>query len=132
MPTAFGDLERAARSASSTRAWAYVAGGAGDGRTMVNNRRAFDRWVIVPRMAHGVTERDLSTTVVNTSLSSPLLLAPVGAGAFMATDSDLAIARASAVTGVPYIFSNQGCNPMEDCAAAMGSASRWFQLYLSR
>ncbi|MEU5844569.1 alpha-hydroxy-acid oxidizing protein [Rhodococcus sp. NPDC047139] len=131
VPTAFDDLERAARRAGSKRAWAYVAGGAGEGRTMRNNRRAFDRWAIVPRMAHGVTERDLRTTVAGTSLSSPLLLAPIGAGALMASDSDLAIARAAAATGVPYIFSNQGCNPMEDCAAAMGSASRWFQLYWS-
>lgn len=130
-PTNFADLERAARRASSKRAWAYVAGGAGEGRTMRNNRRAFDRWAIVPRMAHGVTERNLGTTVVNTALSSPLLLAPVGAGALMAPDSDLAIARAAAATGVPYIFSNQGCTPMEDCAAAMGDAPRWFQLYWS-
>ena len=98
---------------------------------MRNNRRAFDRWAIVPRMAHGITERDLRTTVAGTSLSSPLLLAPIGAGALMAADSDLAIARAAAATGVPYIFSNQGCNSMEDCAGAMGSASRWFQLYWS-
>jgi len=131
VPTNFADLERAARRASSKRAWAYVAGGAGEGRTMRNNRRAFDRWAIVPRMAHGVTERSLGTTVVNTALSSPLLLAPVGAGALMAPDSDLAIARAAAATGVPYIFSNQGCTPMEDCAAAMGDAPRWFQLYWS-
>ncbi|HET8993983.1 MULTISPECIES: alpha-hydroxy-acid oxidizing protein [unclassified Rhodococcus (in: high G+C Gram-positive bacteria)] len=131
VPTAFGDLEREARRVSSTRAWSYVAGGAGEGRTMVNNRRAFDRWAIVPRMAHGITERHLGTTVAGTSLSSPLLLAPVGAGALMAPDSDLAIARAAAATGVPYVFSNQGCNPMEDCAVAMGDAPRWFQLYWS-
>ncbi|MFZ2528377.1 MAG: alpha-hydroxy-acid oxidizing protein [Rhodococcus sp. (in: high G+C Gram-positive bacteria)] len=131
VPTTFTDLERAARRASSARAWAYVAGGAGEGRTMANNRRAFDRWAIVPRMAHGITERDLGTTVVHTALSSPLLLAPVGAGALLAPDSDLAIARAAAATGVPYIFSNQGCNPMEDCAAVMGDAPRWFQLYWS-
>ncbi|MEE2032807.1 alpha-hydroxy-acid oxidizing protein [Rhodococcus chondri] len=131
VPTSFGDLERAARRASSKRAWAYVAGGAGEGRTMRNNRRAFDRWAIVPRMAHGVTERDLRTSVVGTSLSSPLLLAPVGAGALMARNSDLAIARGAAATGVPYIFSNQGCSSMEDCAAAMGSAPHWFQLYWS-
>ena len=41
-------------------AWAYVAGGAGEGRTMRNNREAFEQWRIVPRMLHGVTERDLS------------------------------------------------------------------------
>lgn len=131
VPTTFGALERAARRASSKRAWAYVAGGAGEGRTMRNNRRAFDRWAIVPRMAHGVTTRDLRTTVVGTALPAPLLLAPIGAGALMAPDSDLAIARAAAATGVPYVFSNQGCTPIEDCAAAMGSAPRWFQLYWS-
>ncbi|MFI6070657.1 alpha-hydroxy-acid oxidizing protein [Actinoplanes sp. NPDC051343] len=131
VPTDFGSLETAARRASSARAWAYVAGGAGEGRTMRNNRRAFDRWVSVPRMAHGIGSRELSTTVLGTELKSPLLLAPIGAGALMRRDSDLAIARAAAATGVPYVFSNQGCNPMEDCAAAMGDAPRWVQLYWS-
>jgi isopentenyl diphosphate isomerase/L-lactate dehydrogenase-like FMN-dependent dehydrogenase len=82
-------------------------------------------------MAHGIAQRDLSTTVLGTRLASPLLLAPIGAGALMRRDSDLAIARAAAATGVPYVFSNQGCNPMEDCAAAMGDAPRWVQLYWS-
>jgi isopentenyl diphosphate isomerase/L-lactate dehydrogenase-like FMN-dependent dehydrogenase len=132
VPTDFAELERRARRASSAQGWGYVAGGAGEGRTMRNNRRAFDRWSIVPRMAHGIRERDLSTTVLNTRLSSPLLLAPVGAGALLATDSDLHIARAAADAGVPYVFSNQGCNSMEDCAAAMGDTPRWVQLYWSK
>jgi lactate 2-monooxygenase len=131
VPADFASLEKAARRASSARAWAYVAGGAGEGRTMRNNRRAFDRWVSVPRMAHGIAGRDLSTTILGTPLNSPLLLAPVGAGALMRKDSDLLIARAAAATGVPYVFSNQGCNPMEDCAAAMGDSPRWVQLYWS-
>ena len=56
VPTDFAELERRAKRASSAKGWAYVAGGAGEGRTMRNNRAAFDRWAIVPRMAHGVTE----------------------------------------------------------------------------
>ncbi len=131
VPTDFGTLEVRARSASSPTAWAYVAGGAGEGRTMRNNRAAFDRWSIVPRMAHGNTTRDLSLELLGTTLPAPILLAPIGAGALMADDSDLHIARGAAAHGVPYIFSNQGCNPMEDCAAAMGAAPRWVQLYWS-
>jgi lactate 2-monooxygenase len=131
VPTDFAELEQRARRASSARAWGYVAGGAGEGRAMRNNRHAFDRWAIVPRMAHGISQRDLTTTVLNTKLASPLLLAPVGAGALLAADSDLKIARAAAATGVPYVYSNQGCNPMEDCAAAMGDTARWVQLYWS-
>jgi lactate 2-monooxygenase len=48
----------------SRTAWAYVAGGAGDGRTMRHNREAFERWRIVPRMLQGVTQRDLTVALV--------------------------------------------------------------------
>ena len=32
---------------------------------------------------------------------------------------------------VPYVFTNQGSTPMEECAAAMGESRRWVQLYWS-
>jgi lactate 2-monooxygenase len=44
-------------------------------------------------------------------------------------DADVAVAKAAAAEGVPMIFSNQASRPMEECAAAMGDAPRWFQLY---
>ncbi|AEV82871.1 lactate 2-monooxygenase [Actinoplanes sp. SE50] len=132
VPADFAELERRARRVSSAAAWAYVAGGAGEGRTMRRNRAAFDRWAIVPRMAAGAVDRDLSVDLFGTRLPSPLLVAPVGAGALMGPDSDVAIATGAAVTGTPYIFSNQGCNPMEESAAAMGDTPRWFQLYWSK
>jgi lactate 2-monooxygenase len=132
VPADFAELEHRARRVSSARAWAYVAGGAGEGRTMRRNREAFDRWAIVPRMASGAVDRDLSVDLLGAHHATPLLLAPVGAGALMAADSDLKIARAAAATGTAYVFSNQGCTPMEDCAGAMGDAARWFQLYWSK
>ena len=100
VPTDFSELERRARRASTARGWAYVAGGAGLGRTMRNNREAFDRWTIVPRMLHGVERRDLSVDLLGTSLPAPILLAPVGAGQLIAEDSDLLTARAAAATGI--------------------------------
>ncbi|MFC5678443.1 alpha-hydroxy-acid oxidizing protein [Aeromicrobium endophyticum] len=131
VPTSFADLERAAQRVASPKGWAYVAGGAGEGRTMRNNRAAFDRWAIVPRMAHGGATRDLSVDLLGTRLSSPLLLAPVGAGQLIDPDADLHTARAAASTGVPYIFTNQGGTPMEEAAAEMGSTPHWVQLYWS-
>jgi isopentenyl diphosphate isomerase/L-lactate dehydrogenase-like FMN-dependent dehydrogenase len=41
------------------------------------------------------------------------------------------IARDAAATGVHYVISSQGCNPMEETAAAMGSTPFWYQLYWS-
>jgi lactate 2-monooxygenase len=124
-------LEQRAHQVMSRKAWAYVAGGAGEGVTMRHNRDAFERWRIVPRMLHGTASRDLSTTVLGTELRAPLLVAPVGAGALVKPDSDVLIARGAAATGTPYIFSSQGCNPMEETAEAMGGTPFWYQLYWS-
>jgi len=131
VPTDFTELEHRAQQDLPPRAWAYIAGGAGEGSTMRANRAAFERWRIVPRMAAGHTTRDLSVELFGRTLPTPLLLAPIGAAALARRDSDLHIGRAAAVTGVPYIISNQGCSPMEDVAAVMGDAPRWFQLYWS-
>ncbi|WP_312975658.1 alpha-hydroxy-acid oxidizing protein [Corynebacterium sp.] len=141
VPTDAAGLERAARRAMSRKAWAYINGSAGEGRTHDSNRAAFDSYRVVPRMAHGVKERSLSTTVLGQELSSPLLLAPVGAGALVHPDSDLMIARAAGRTDVPYVVSNQGSSALEDIAAACQgartpeksreNAGHWFQLYWS-
>ncbi|XVX21147.1 alpha-hydroxy-acid oxidizing protein [Actinomycetota bacterium] len=131
VPTDAAELEERALKTMSAKARAYVAGGAGEGATMRANRAAFDRWRIVPRMLHGVAERSLATTVLGTHLPAPLLLAPVGAGALVRGDSDVLIAQGAAAAGIPYVLSNQGCNPMEETAAAMGGTPHWFQLYWS-
>src|SRR5438093_3668878 len=115
----------------SARAFAYVAGGAGLESTVAANRTAFERLRIVPRVLRDVSTRDTSVSLFGTTLSTPLLLAPVGVLELVHADADLAVARAAAAEGVPMIFSNQASIPMEDCAAAMGDSPRWFQLYWS-
>lgn len=115
----------------SREAWAYIAGGAGSGATMLANRQAFDRWKIVPRMLRDVSRRDLSVELFGARLPAPLLLAPVGVLELMHPDADLAVARATRTLGVPMIFSNQASVPMEACARELGDTPRWFQLYWS-
>lgn len=131
VPTDAARLEERARAVMSKRAWAYVAGGAGEGATMRHNREAFERWRIVPRVLHGHTTRDLSTTVLGSDLPSPLLLAPIGAGGLVHRDSDVLIAQGAAATGTPYVFSSQGSTPMELTATAMLGTPFWYQLYWS-
>ena len=124
-------LEQAAHRVMSSKARAYVDGGAGSGATMRHNREAFERWRIVPRMLHGTTTRDLTTRVLGTELRSPVLLAPVGAGALVTPDSDVHIASGAAAARTSYVFSSQGCSPMEDTARSMGDTPFWYQLYWS-
>jgi lactate 2-monooxygenase len=125
-------LEERARRALSAEAFAYIAGGAGRESTMDANRAAFERWRIVPRMLRDVSVRDTTIELFGRRLPSPLLLAPIGVLEMAHRDADLAVARAAAAEGVPMIFSSQASVAMETCAAAMGDAPRWFQLYWSR
>ena len=125
-------LMRQAQKKMSREAFAYVAGGAGQEATMSANRRAFESWKIVPRMLRDVSERDTSVTLFGQTILSPLLLAPIGVLEMAHSHADVAVARAAAETGIPFIFSNQASFPMEVCADVMGQSPRWFQLYWSK
>lgn len=135
VPTDFSSLAEKAQKNMSPRAWAYIAGGAGQENTMTANREALNRWKIVPRVLNDVSQRSLETEVFGNAISAPIAFAPVGAGQLVRRDSDLFNARAAAKLGVPYIISNQGCSTMEEISAAMEEVSpgapRWFQLYWS-
>ncbi|MGY1719512.1 alpha-hydroxy-acid oxidizing protein [Blastococcus sp. SYSU DS0552] len=131
VPVGVRRLQERAKRVLDARAYAYVAGGAGDEVTQRANRAAFDRWAVVPRVLRDASVRDTSVELFGRRLPAPLLLGPVGALELVHPEADLAVARAAAATGVPMVFSNQGSRSMEECAAAMGGSPRWFQLYWS-
>src|SRR4051794_13323 len=131
VPVAARALQAHAKQALNARAYAYVAGGAGDEGTQRANPAAFDRGAVIPRVLRDVSTRDTSVELFGRRLPAPLLLGPVGALELVHREADRAVARAAASTGVPMVFSNQASVSMEDCAAVMGDAPRWFQLYWS-
>ena len=102
---------------------------------MAANRDAFERWRIVPRMLRDVSRRELSVELFGRRLPAPLFLSPIGVLEMAHPQADLAVARAAAEAGVPFLFSSQASVPMEACAEAMtdvrAGAPRWFQLYWS-
>ena len=119
VPTDYAALEAAAEKAMSEQAYAYIAGGAGRESTMAANRRAFERWRIVPRMLRDVETRDTSVELFGRRLPSPFVLCPIGVLEMAHAEADIAVARAAAARGVPMLFSNQASRSMEDCTAAM-------------
>ncbi len=131
VPTSWPALDRLAHRKLSRRGYGYIAGGAGAEQTMRADLAAFERRRLVPRMLRGVQARDTGVELFGRRLPAPLLLAPIGALGIVHPGADVAVARAAAEHGVPYIFSNQASRSMEDCAAVMGDAPRWFQLYWS-
>jgi lactate 2-monooxygenase len=132
LPILAGDLQERARERLSAGAFGYVAGGAGAERTMAANLDAFERWRIVPRMLRDVSSRDLTTTVLGTTMPAPVLLAPIGVQSIVHAQAELATGRAAAAQHVPFILSTAASNAMEDVAEAVGDAPRWYQLYWPR
>ncbi|SFR68066.1 lactate 2-monooxygenase [Agromyces sp. CF514] len=132
VPVDGGALERAAKKTLSPAAFAYLAGGAGAEATMAANRAAFDRWRVWPRVLRDVSKRDLSIDLLGRRRATPFVLSPIGVAEMAHPEADVAVGRAAATLGVPYVLSNQASRPMEEVAAQMRDASFWFQLYWSR
>ena len=144
-PMTTDGVEAAARDVLSPEAFSYVAGSAGLEFTARANRRAFERWQILPRVLQQVVTRDLSTEVCGTALRAPVLLAPIGAIGIVHPEAELAVARAAARVGLPMILSTVASTPMEDVAAALAgvqptaqaaaatpaapAGTGWYQLY---
>jgi isopentenyl diphosphate isomerase/L-lactate dehydrogenase-like FMN-dependent dehydrogenase len=128
-PISPDEWEARAAEALDPRPFDYIAGGAGSESTMHANREAFERRRLRPRMLRGNRQRELSVEVLGTRSPAPFLLAPVGVLSIAHAEGELAVARASAATGVPLILSSAASHTIEQVAEAMGDAPRWFQLY---
>ena len=130
VPVSFERLQRAARGRMSAEGYAYVAGGAGREETMRENRAAFERWRIVPRvLRQDLSARDLSIELLGTRMPAPVLLAPIGVQTLLHEEGELASARAAAAVGLTLITSTASATPLEEIAEANGDAPRWYQLY---
>ncbi|SFB68174.1 isopentenyl-diphosphate delta-isomerase [Halobiforma haloterrestris] len=131
LPPRFEDLEAAAEETLEPEAFAYVAGSAGAERTERENREAFSRWRIVPRMLRDVADRDLSVELFGQRYPAPVGLAPIGVQSILHEEGELASARAAADLGLPFVASSAATEPMEEVAEAVGDGPAWFQLYWS-
>lgn len=133
-PVDFATLEKRAHEALGPSLTNYVAGGCGDEHTQDQNAAAFHHWGMVPRMMVDCSERDLSIELFGHRYPTPLFMAPIGLNGEASQDrhGDMAAARASALTGVPFCASTLTNDPLEDVKAACGDTPAWFQLYTPR
>ena len=130
-PVDFSSLERAAAEVLPSFVRSYVASGCGDEGTQRANVDAFSRYAIVPRMLVGATERDLSVSLFDMHLPTPLFMCPIGIIGLCSQDfhGDLAVAKASAQTGVPMVASTLTQDRLEDVVPHAGQTPGLFQLY---
>jgi 4-hydroxymandelate oxidase len=125
------DFERLAADVMDDAAFGYVAGGALDEISLRENRAAFARWRLRPRVLVDVAEIDLATTMLGTPIGMPVGLAPTARQRLAHPDGECAVARAASVAGVLQVVSTMSSDSLEAVAAA-AAGPRWFQLYVHK
>ena len=124
------DYEKAAAEKMPATFHAYYAGGVADNLTLHENRAAFDRIKLLPRIFRDVSQISLETTLGGEKRPSPLLIAPAAMHKLANPDGELATARAAAAFGLPQILSTLSSVSVEEVTAVGHPV--WFQLYIFR
>jgi L-lactate dehydrogenase (cytochrome) len=132
LPVSYEALEEKAREIMKPEAFAYVAGSAGSEITVQNNKEAFNKWQIVPRLLNDVSKRSIEVELFGKKLPAPVLLAPVGVLSIVHPEAELAVARAAKALHVPQIVSTVSSKTIEEIATVNGDNPHWFQLYWGR
>jgi (S)-2-hydroxy-acid oxidase len=129
-PLSVADYAVLAEERLDPGAWAYVEGGSGDEWTLRENRAAFERWTFRPRVLCDVSDVSTATTVLGSSIASPVLVAPVAYQQLYHPDGECATARAAAATGTGMCVSTFTTRSHEEIAAAAPGLLQWCQLYV--
>ncbi|MDG4766917.1 alpha-hydroxy acid oxidase [Solwaraspora sp. WMMD406] len=130
-PVSVAEIARLAEAVLPRDVWDYVAGGAGEERTVQANRDAFHRLSVLPRVLVDVANRSARTSALGTPVAAPVGIAPTSYHVLAHPDGELATVRAAGTAGVLTIQSVFSSVTLEDVAAA-ATGPLWFQLYCLR
>ncbi len=122
------DYEQAAAARLAPEALAYFSGGANDERTLTDNRAAFGRRRIVPRVLRDVSTVDTSVEILGRRWPWPLFLCPTAFHRMAHPDGELGTARAAAGRDITMTLSTSASTDLAEVAQVDGP--RWFQVYL--
>lgn len=127
-PLSVDDYRELARRKLPSMVWAYVEGGAEDRVTLHENRDAFGRWALRPRVLTGREGTDLVTKLGPVTLDLPVLLAPTGVTGLSHWSGELAAAQAAENRGTRAMISSAACYTPEEIARGTAK-DHFFQLY---
>ncbi|MEH2448647.1 MAG: alpha-hydroxy acid oxidase [Nostoc sp.] len=136
------EYEKLAKEHLSQMTLDYYSSGAWDEITLRDNRAAFERVKLRPRILVDVSDvydglrlRNLTTSILGQPLQLPLLIAPMAFQCLAHPDGEIATALAAASAGVGMVLSTLATKSIEEVATACDKfpdSLRWFQLYIHK
>jgi 4-hydroxymandelate oxidase len=132
------DYERHAAQHFPAASWRHLQEGSGDNLTLVENRDAFDRIGLIPRVLTDLRHATTRSDLFGRGHACPILLAPIAYQRIAHPEGELAVVRAATAMDAGLILSTLSSITLEEVAAARLSATQelgaapsplWFQLY---
>jgi lactate 2-monooxygenase len=129
LPVSVNDWREEARKKMSPEAWSYLEGSAGSESTERGNESSMERYRLRPRYLRNVENCDLSSEFLGKKHKFPVALAPIGVTSIINEGAEIAIGKAAQNLGIPFALSTVSSKSIEEVAAAVPDAEKWFQLY---
>ena len=123
------EFEELARERLSHMAMEYAVAGVADEATVRENRAAFERLRVAPRVFVDVSRIDTGVTLFGRRHDFPILLAPCSYQKLNHPDGELAAVAGANLAGATFITATFASVSLEDTAAA-SRQPLWFQLYI--
>ena len=127
----FHDFRRLARRRLPRPIFDYIDGGADDELTLRRNSESFARCDLVPNVLRGVSEVDLSTTVMGQKIDLPVYLSPTALQRLFHHRGERATAAAAERFGTMFGVSSLGTVSMAELSARH-STPQVYQFYFHR
>jgi (S)-mandelate dehydrogenase len=125
------DLRRLAKRRLPRAIFDFFDGGAEDETTLRDNRAAFERVRLLPKVLVDVSKVDTAVNLLGSEAKMPLAIAPTGGISAGRAGAELILARAAKAFGVPFTMATPSAFSIERVAEEVGGRL-WFQLYAVR
>ena len=123
------ELEMKARELLPQTAFNHQASGANDEITLRENRAAYERIALLPRMLVDVSERHMGTTALGEPVSMPILIAPTAFQGLAHPKGEVATVKAAGAAKTLMTLSTLSTFSIEE-VMAVATGPVWFQLYV--
>ncbi|RWC24690.1 MAG: alpha-hydroxy-acid oxidizing protein [Mesorhizobium sp.] len=127
----FSDFRRMAQRRLPGPIFNYIDGAADDEVTYRRNTESFETCDLVPNVLRGVSEVDMSVTVMGQKLAMPFYCSPTALQRLFHHQGERAVAKAAAKYGTMFGVSSLGTVSLEE-ARAISSSPQVYQFYFHR
>ena len=124
------ELERLAYDRMDKQTRDYYNEGADSGSTLAENKSAYAKYRIRPRVLRDISQIDTTVNIFGHTNSQPFGVAPTAMQRLAHRDGEIATARACRSKGIVMGLSSFSTSTLEDVAEASGPNPNALQLYL--